>query len=113
MNIIIWPKTDKINLPNNAPTVTAAGYRRSAHDFELKVDTTRAGIYKKPEFPGGLGKFIRYISRTTKYPYGSIDNQVEGTVTVEFVISKTGEVTSPKIINSLDNYCDQAVINVL
>ena len=113
MNIVIWPKTNKINLPDNPAIVTAAGYKRSSRDFELKVDTTPGAIYQKPKFPGGLGKFINYISRATKYPNGSLENEIEGTVTVEFIISKTGEVISPKIINSLDKYCDQAVIKAL
>jgi TonB family protein len=112
LNIIIWPKVNKINSPEHPAVVTARGNRTSAQNFELNVDTISKGtVYMKAQYPGGVEKFIRYISRNTKYPDNSCSDGIEGTVTVEFIISKTGKVTSPKIINGLDKYCNQAVID--
>jgi TonB family protein len=114
LNIIISPKIYKLNPPDNPATVTATGSTKSgARDFELRADSTLGAIYQRAKYPGGLMKFIRYISRNTKYPDNSRGNGIEGTVTVEFIISKMGGITSAKIINGLDKYCDQAVLNAL
>jgi TonB family protein len=57
-----------------------------------------------PEFPGGQRAFARYLSRV-KYPIEAIENDIEGTISVDFVIDEHGYIHSqyPQLIIGPDD----------
>lgn len=61
----------------------------------------------------GLSKFYEQISRELKYPRQARQRNVEGQVIVQFVVSKTGELTDFTILRSLGAGCDEEAIRVL
>ncbi len=66
---------------------------------------------KMPEYRNGdLSKFHHHIQEITDYPQLAIELQLEGTVTVYFVVNKQGEVTDIKIIKGIDPLLDNEVI---
>ena len=54
-------------------------------------------IHQMPDFPGGDQELTKYLSTHLHYPALAKEMQVEGEVTVEFIIDKTGLVRSPKV----------------
>lgn len=52
-----------------------------------------------PEFPGGQGALMQFLAKIV-YPPFARENDLEGTVYVQFVIDKTGKVTDAVIARS-------------
>ncbi len=52
-----------------------------------------------PEFPGGQSALMQFLAKTT-YPPFARENDLEGTVYVQFVIDKSGKVTEAVIARS-------------
>jgi TonB family protein len=57
-------------------------------------------IEKAPTYPGGNEAWIKYLQKNLRYPDEAFDLQVEGKVEVQFVVSKTGEVSDIKVVQS-------------
>ena len=70
-------------------------------------------VEQMPEFPGGMQELYKFISKNLKYPPIALENNIQGTVTVRFVVSKTGEVGSVEVLKSLDPSCDKEAIRVV
>ena len=62
-----------------------------------------------PQFPD----LMQYLSKNLKYPAPSIENGVEGKVTVRFVVGKTGEVSDVTVLQSLDPFCDREAVRLI
>ena len=66
-----------------------------------------------PEFPGGTEALLSFIKGNLKYPQKAIDEQTEGRVIVQFVIDKTGKVSSPEVIRGVTSELDQAALDIV
>jgi periplasmic protein TonB len=70
-------------------------------------------IKEKPLFPGGDTELLRYIAENTKYPVSAQEANIEGTVYIRFVVSKTGDVDNVTIARSVDPVLDQEALRVV
>lgn len=67
-----------------------------------------------PTFRGGsLDNFRNYIQEAIEYPPIAMENGISGTVYVNFVVNKNGEITSIKIVRGVDPSLDNEVIRAL
>jgi protein TonB len=82
---------------------------------ETEVDNTPPVRFaeKQPEFPGGMEKFYEMLRNELQYPETARAAGMQGTVVVEFVVEKNGNITSPKIIHSLFPDCDKEAVRAL
>jgi protein TonB len=46
------------------------------------------------EYPGGAAGWVNYLTKTLKYPDEAVNNEVQGSVIVEFVINENGSLTN-------------------
>lgn len=67
-----------------------------------------------PEFDGGgLKEFQNWVQRNVKYPDIALENGIAGTVYVNFLVNKIGEVSNIDIVRSVDPCLDDEVKRVL
>ena len=66
-----------------------------------------------PEFPGGEPALLAYVANKIVYPSMAIENETQGTVTVSFVVSKTGKVEQIKILRGVDPLLNAEAIRVI
>lgn len=67
-----------------------------------------------PTFQGGsLENFRNYIQQSIQYPAIAMENGISGTVYVNFVVNKNGEITSIKIVRGVDPSLDNEVERAL
>ena len=68
-----------------------------------------------PEFPGGMGKFFKFISKELKYPKEAKKKKIAGQVIVEFIVSAQGHVIkeSVTIQKSVHKLLDDETIRVV
>ena len=68
---------------------------------------------EKAEFPGGEQALIEFLSQNVKYPEHALKESIQGTVMVEFVISKTGEIKNAKVVRSICPSLDKEALRVI
>ena len=77
---------------------------------EAKVFTY---VEQMPVFPGGEAALHKYIFDHLKYPAVSLEEGVQGTVMLRFVVNENGSVGDVQILKGLDTYCDKEAKRVV
>jgi protein TonB len=110
------PEPSKNNQPadsiKNEPTVDSSNAKKSSGtsgDADLPFDVAEV----MPQFPGGQTSLSRLISSLLVYPPLALQNKIQGTVIVGFIIDKNGRVVNPKILKSLYPACDEEALRVV
>jgi TonB family protein len=65
-----------------------------------------------PEFPGGAGAMMKYIAENLVYPQEALNNGIEGTVVIEFIVERDGALSYLQIIRDIGGGCGEAVIDL-
>jgi periplasmic protein TonB len=108
-------KTDEIPKPedtqNKSDTVKKDLVGENADTIQ-ENDTILgiADVEYIPQFIGGENEFRRYLARNFVWP--KLSEKVQGKVTVEFQITKTGSVRNVKILNGMKPIVDTEVIRL-
>ncbi len=66
-----------------------------------------------PEFPGGLAAFGKYLEKNLRYPAVAKENNIQGRVSVNFVVEKDGSLTDVKVVRGIGGGCDEEAVRVL
>lgn len=76
------------------------------------TDSTSSFVEQMPEFPGGNDSLMQYMKNELKYPNVGEKN-INGTVIVEFIIEKDGQVSNAKVLQSVYPEFDAEAIRVI
>lgn len=76
-------------------------------------DDTLEVVHKMPEFPGGQEALMKYIAVNLRYPPIAQGADTPGRVIVGFVVGKDGSILNPRVLRSVDPYCDKEAIRVV
>lgn len=93
--------------------IEAGGYelKLSAADPEEEKEFCQVGI--NPQFPGGERKMVRFAKQHLYYPRSAINDNVQGSVTLEFEIDKKGRVTKKKVFQGVRADLDRVCLRML
>ncbi len=69
-------------------------------------------VENMPEFPGGMGGLMQYLSKNIKYPVEAQKAGIQGRVIMQVIIDKNGNVTNPKVTQPVDPLLDTEAIRV-
>lgn len=97
----VFPKSSEVQTKDSSTTASETS--------ETPLDVAEI----MPEFPGGTEALLSFIKGNLKYPQKAIDEQTEGRVIVQFVIDKTGKVSSPEVIRGVTSELDQAALDIV
>ncbi len=70
-------------------------------------------VDEMPEYPGGNQALLKYISENLIYPQDAQRNNIQGRVTLKFVVNRNGSVDRIEIIGSIDSLLDNEAIRVV
>lgn len=101
VSIIGYSQEGKPNSENHPLIITA-------QDDESIYNT--AGIEKKPEYPGGLGEFYKYVAK--KYRTPNVRG-LQGKVFVTFVVEKDGGLTDIKVLKDIGYGTGEEAVRIL
>jgi protein TonB len=94
-----------------APPVEDAG--KGVVEAPKKVDEdwdkTFTKVEIESEYPGGSAAWQRYLNKTLRYPQEAIDNEVQGTVVIQFIVDKEGTVSDVEAISGPEELRAEAV----
>ena len=70
-------------------------------------------VEKMPEFPGGIGELMKFLSMTVKYPEAAEKAGTQGRVVVSFIVEKDGSVSNAKVQKSVSEELDAEALRVV
>jgi periplasmic protein TonB len=87
-----------------APPVSDAGKGvvEAPKDNE-DYDKTFTKVEIESDFPGGTAAWLRYLNKNLRYPDDAVNNEIQGTVVVQFIVDKEGNVSDVNAISGPDN----------
>ncbi len=94
-----------------APPVTdnGTGVVEAPKKVEEDWDKTFTKVEIESEYPGGMAAWQRYLNKSLRYPQDAIDNEIQGTVVVQFVVDKEGNVSNVEAISGPNELRDEAI----
>jgi periplasmic protein TonB len=72
-------------------------------------DKTFTKVEIESEYPGGASAWQRYLNKNLRYPQEAIDAEIQGTVVVQFIVDKGGNVSDVEAISGPKELRDEAV----
>lgn len=72
-------------------------------------DKTFTKVEIESEYPGGPAAWQRYLNKTLRYPQDAIDNEIQGTVVIQFIVDKEGNVSDVEAISGPEELRGEAV----
>ena len=70
-------------------------------------------VEQMPAFPGGDAALMKYINEHLQYPPLAMENNIEGRVIVQFVVTKAGKIGDVKVVRSVDSALDAEAVRVV
>jgi len=70
-------------------------------------------IQEQPSFPGGEAAMMTYIVENIKYPQEALENDIQGTVYIRFVVTSTGAVGEAQVLRSVQELLDKEALRVV
>lgn len=90
---------DIIKTPTGATSVTAP-----------VTDKPYTWVSQMPEFDGNIQA---YIGNNIRYPDLARENNIDGKVTVQFVVNEDGSVSNARILKGIGGGCDEEAIRIV
>ena len=70
-------------------------------------------VEQNPEFQGGYDAMLKFLHDKMQYPTLAQESGIQGTVFVQFVVSKTGKISNVKILRGIGGGCDEEAVRVV
>jgi protein TonB len=98
---------DIINAQEHKDVVVVEEKTEPADDYVFEA------VEQNAMFPGGDGALIEWIGTHTDYPQVALENGVQGTVRVRFVVKKDGTIGDAKVLKPVDPALDKEALRVI
>ena len=79
---------------------------------EVVEEQVFTAVEQMPRFPGGDEALMKYLSSHIQYPTMAMENNIQGRVVVQFVVTKTGKIGEVKVVRSVDRDLDKEAVRV-
>jgi len=70
-------------------------------------------VEEQPKYPGGNQEMFKFLGRNIKYPTKAANNNVQGKVFLQFVVTTDGDVRDIKVLKGIGAGCDEEAARVL
>jgi hypothetical protein len=113
------PKSVELSISNkgdnkayNLQDARTVSLEKAMTDKSQTVYNT-ARITEKPEYPGGMAEFYKFVGENFKISDKAYANKLQGKVYVTFIIEKDGSLTDFKILREIGYRTGEEAIRVL
>lgn len=93
--------------------VTTRAMNFPKQEVELSQDPVYKEVDKKPEFKGGMDGLIAFMTAEVVYPESAKKDNIQGTVFVAFVVSKSGVIKDVYIEKGVETALDAEALRVV
>lgn len=102
-----------IDLESEEETVIEFQDIQMVEEEEEETEQIFMIVEDMPEFPGGEIALRKYIAENIRYPEMAKENDIQGTVYVRFVVTKSGSIGRIEILRGVDPLLDKEAIRVV
>lgn len=76
-------------------------------------EETQRIVEQLPEYPGGMVEFMKWLTKTLKYPEDALKRKIEGKVMVSFIVNKDGTLSDVKVVKPANPLLDAEALRVV
>ena len=101
---------------NNTNKVNDIVKDKEGDDSNLQKDDNDKAydvVEEMPQYPGGVGKLMEYVSMNVRYPKEAESKSIQGRVVTTFVIEKDGSIADAEVVKSVDPALDAEALRVI
>ena len=81
------------------------------------ISSSYADVYTivevMPEFPGGDEALKEFLAKNIVYPDKALEFDIQGTVYVQFIVNKNGNIRNALVLRGIGGGCDEEAIRVV
>ncbi len=85
-----------------------SGFAQSSADSSIYLT-----VEQMPEFPGGDEAMFKFVQDNVKYPQAAAAKGIQGTVFVDFVVNRDGNVADVKLRRGVEPTIDAEALRVV
>jgi protein TonB len=74
---------------------------------------TVAAVEQAPEFPGGMGALLQWMSKELQYPVLAQEMGVSGRVVLQFTVGKDGRIRDVRVLRSVEPSLEREAVRVV
>ena len=119
VNLGIWMKEDVQSMEEMV--VVAQTPKEEVKYTKVEVEETEEPqekvvfrvVEEMPEFPGGMGEAMKFLTQNIKYPVSAQEAKIEGRVIVQFVVERDGSISDIHTVRSVSPELDAEAIRVV
>jgi TonB family protein len=82
-------------------------------ETDEETNSVFISVQQMPSFPGGDAARKKYLSRTIRYPTQAVDDGIQGTIYVSFIVKTDGKITKVKLLRGIGGGCDEEALRVV
>ncbi|MEM6805266.1 MAG: TonB family protein [Bacteroidota bacterium] len=82
-------------------------------ELSRSVESPLFSAERMPKFPGGYAALKRYIKSQLIVPQEAKEQQVDGTVQVQFIVGSDGRLSNPRVAKGLGYGCDEVALSLV
>jgi TonB family protein len=117
LNLRLFPKktANDLQSKNSASSEKRIELNKfvEANSSNLDTKPTFTVVEIMPQFPGGDGELMKFISNNLHYPQIARDNDITGTVYLTFVVDENGDVVETKVIRGAEKSLDAEAVRIV
>lgn len=98
---------------NPAKTIALASDQDADETKKANEDKIFTDAEVAPEFPGGMNEMYAFINKNLRYPEECAERNIQGRVTIQFVVEKDGSVGDIKIVRGKDPQLDGEAVRII
>lgn len=102
--------TSNNNDPNSLNPDIVSTHSGTTNVIAKAADKPMVWVPQMPEFNGDIQS---YISSNIHYPDAARENNIDGKVTIQFVVNEDGSVSNAKILKGIGGGCDEEAIRIV
>ena len=114
--VVVVKSKDKEAAKENTPTATGTFTPTATGSFS--PNTSADGdvfnvVEHMPEFPGGMGEMMKYLSMNVRYPEAAHKAGTQGRVMVSFIVETDGTISNAHVQKGVSAELDQEALRVI
>ncbi len=86
---------------------------KSGIGIYLQKDSVYTSVDKVPVFKKRSGNIQKYLSKEIRYPFDAVAKGLEGKVMVSFVITASGNLVNPNVVEGISESLDKEALRVV
>lgn len=114
--LIVEPLENVFNLRQSDPgpvmNLVSQNQKKNTEKHQKK-DGIYITVDDMPRYPGGEQAMFNFIKANLRYPDSAINAEIEGRVTIRYVVKSTGEVADVTLVRGFDEACDAEAVRMV